>query len=180
MASKEALETVARIRKKHRKKSLSIRIQESELYDWKPGVRMTLLIIALGQRAEKEDYSNTWVQEDCPWTAEEMVGWCDFAQWRIAQRVGKSEDQVNEDIQQFERDGIFEIEEWTDTNNANHNRYRVVEAMIDDNQRPDHKRTTKRPSRYKVKRGPNKGSFSRANQPGRSEKQRQIMEEDGE
>jgi len=156
------------LKKKFGKKSLPIRVQESSLYDWKPGVRMTLLVIALGQRSEKENYSTTWVQEDCPWSAEEMVGWCDMAQWRIAQRVGKSESQVHRDIMQFEEGGVIEIERWTDSNNVKHDRYRIVEAVVDKHQRPEHKATTERPNRYKNSR-PKKGWFSSKNQPQRVE-----------
>ena len=175
MASKEALGKVARIRKKHGKKSLPIRVQECELYDWDTTARLTLLVIALGQRGEKHE--GKWVQEDCPWTAEEMVGWCDMAQWRIALRVGKDEDRIQKVIKKLEADGVIVIEEWTDSNNAKHNRYQVVEDMINDSQRPKQERGVKRPSRYKTKRGPNKGSFSYANQPGKNREVREMDEE---
>jgi len=167
-------EQIKKLKRKHGKKSLPIRVMECELYDWKPGVRLTLLVLALGKRTDPE----AWIQEDCPWTAEEMVGWCDMAQWRLALRVGKSEDQIGEDVAQFVRDGVVEMDEWTDSNNAKHNRYRIVEAVIDENQRQEQKKTVERPSRYKVKRGPNKGSFSYANQPGKSRAVREMDEEE--
>jgi hypothetical protein len=151
-------------------KSLSILIQECELYDWDSTTRLTLLVLCLGTRnkAENTDGSKKWVQEDCPWDAEEMVGWCDFSQWRIALRVGKSEDRIQKVLSRLEKDGVITIERWTDSNNANHDRYQINEAVIRANQRPEQKRDVSRPSRYKVKRGANAGSFSSKNQPKKS------------
>ena len=147
-------------------KSLSVRIQECELFDWDTTARATLLVIGLGQRAPKDDYSTTWVQEDCPWTAEEMVGYCDFAEWRIAQRVGKTERQIGRVIKKLEKRGVIHVDRWVDSNGASHNRYKVVEAVINDNQRPEHKRHAERPKRNTGERKGNKGSFSTVNQPG--------------
>lgn len=160
---KEHKEQLARLKKKFGKKSLSIRVQECQLYDWDTSARMTLLVIALATRTNAE----AWVQEDCPYTAEQMVGWCDQAQWRIAQRVGKSENRIQKILAKFEEDGVLIIEQWRDSNNCPHNRYQIVEPVIDDNQRPEHSRFARRPSRFKVKRGANDGSFSTDNQPGK-------------
>jgi hypothetical protein len=168
MASKEALEKVARIRKKHGKKSLPIRIMESDLYDWNPTKRMLLLAIALGTRTEKEDYSTTFIQEDCPRSAKEMVGFCDMAQWRLAGRVGITEGYVSELLREFEKDGVVHIDRWTDNNGTHHDMYQIIEVVIDEHQRPEQKRGMQRPPRYKVKRTANKGSFSHANQPGKN------------
>lgn len=150
------------------KHSLPIRVQECELFDFDPTARMTLLVIALGQRSEKEDYSDTWVQEDCPWTAEEMVGWCDFSQWRIAQRVGGTEDNIGRVIRKLEKQkpNVLIVETWIDSNNARHNRYKIVEDVIDANQRPSHRKDTVRPPRYK-KKASTRGRFTSENQPNR-------------
>jgi hypothetical protein len=145
-------------------KSLRIKIQESDLYDWDTTARMTLLVIELGKRINED----AWVQEDCPWSAEEMIGWCDMAEWRLALRVGKSEDCIQKVIRRLEEDGVLIVERWTDSNGANHNRYQIVEAVVDEHQRLEQSRHVKRPSRYKVKREANKGSFSRQNQPGKN------------
>jgi hypothetical protein len=151
----------AKLIKQFGKKSLPIRIMESDLFDWNPSKRLTLLVIALGTRSNDE----AWVQEDCPWSAEDMVGWCDMSQWRISLRVGKSESQVHRDIIDFEKQGIIKVERWVDSNHANHDRYQINEAVIDEHQRPEQKPTVERPSRYKVKRHGNKGSFTARNQP---------------
>ncbi len=138
---------------------------ESDLYDWNPSARMTLLVLALGTRREKEDYSDTFVQEDCPATAEELVGWCDMAQWRIALRVGKSDDQVGRDIKMFEQDGVITVRRWDDSNGAHHDMYMVNIAVVMEHERPAQKKNVKRPSRYKKPRKANKGSFSSTHQP---------------
>jgi hypothetical protein len=154
-----------------KEKSLPILIQESQLYDWDSTARMTLLVLALGTRSNPE----AWIQEDCPWTSEEMVGWCDMAQWRIALRVGKSENRIQKVLGMLEKDGVIVIERWTDSNMADHDRYQIVEHVVRENQRPEQRRGVERPDRYKVKRGANRGSFSHANQPG---KNRQVREDD--
>jgi len=79
-------EQAAKLKKKFGKKSLSIRIQESDLYEYNPAANMLLMVICLGQRRVKRKLRRHWVQEDCPKTAEELVGWCDMAQWRLALR----------------------------------------------------------------------------------------------
>jgi hypothetical protein len=160
-------EQAAKLKKKFGKKSLSIRIQESDLYEYNPAANMLLMVICLGQRREKENYDDTWVQEDCPKTAEELVGWCDMAQWRLALRSKMSESQVWRYLHTFEDDGVIEIQGWTDSNNMEHRMYRIVEAVVDEHQRPEQSEHVKRPSRYKTKRGANRGSFSAANQPKR-------------
>jgi hypothetical protein len=180
MASKEALDKVARVRKKHGMKSLRIAILESDLWDWNPTKRLLLLVLQLGTRTEKEDYSKTFVQEDCPKTAEELVGWCDMAQWRLALRVGCTEKYIQELLIEFEKEGVINIDRWDDNNGVHHDMYRIVEDVVRDRQRPEQKKGVERPPRYKVKRGANKGSFSTANQPGRTANQRAIVKEDDE
>lgn len=179
-------ERIARLKKQagisnQRPKSLSIKVQEMERYDWNPAMRYLLLILVLGTRRSKENYSDTWVQDGCPWTAEEMVGWCDFSQWRLAGRVGLTTDHVNRMLSQLEEDGLIEKEMWEDeVAHSKHCRYRVIETTVEANQRPEWSPTMKRGSRYKVKRGANKGSFTKANQPTISDTLKAIREEDGE
>jgi hypothetical protein len=157
-------------------KHLLLAIQEMEKYDWNPSMRLLLLIIAMGQRVDPK----AWIQEDCPRTAEEMVGWCDFAQWRLAQRVGVTEKHIQKMLQRLKGDGFLHIKVWKDSNNAMHGMYQIIEASVMAAQRPTNKANTKRGPRYSEKREGNKGSFSKINQPGRSAKQQAIMEEDGE
>jgi len=176
MASKEAREKAARIRKKHAK-SLPILIMESDLWDWNPTKRMLLLVIALGTRKAKEDYSDTFIQEDCPKTVEEMVGFCDMAQWRLAARVGITEGYTSELLNEFEAEGVLHIDRWDDNNGTHHNMYQIIEAVVREHQRPEQKRGMKRPSRYKMERKGNKGSFSCANQPRKNKKVREMDDE---
>jgi hypothetical protein len=143
-----------------KEKSLPILIMESELCEWDVTARMTLLVLALGARSKPD----AWLQPDCPWTGEEMLGWCDMAQWRLAQRVGTTEDNMQRVLTKLEKKGYIEIETWQDSNKAKHNRYRIVVEMVKDNQRPSHKRDTKRPSRYSEK-APSRGRFTSENQP---------------
>lgn len=153
-----------------KKKSLPMLVQESQLYDHNPGRRMTLLVLALGTRntAVNADGTAKWVQEDCPWTIEEMVGWCDFAQWRITIRVGKSESQIQRDIQQFEKDGVITVRRWTDSSHNNHDMYQLNIPMLMENQRPEQTKNVERPKRYKNP-NPNRGHFSKTNQPKQAE-----------
>lgn len=161
-----------------KQKSVSIKVQEMEYADWNPTARMTLLVIALGQRVNEDAY----VPEECPLQMPEILGWCDFAEWRIAQRAGASEDGVQKIIQRFEDDGVLEIKRWWDNNNTAHNLYRIIESKLDELQRKEHKRGAERPPRYKKSRKgmKNKGSFTTANQPSRTVIQRGIMAEDDE
>ena len=159
------------------KKSLPILIMESDLWDWNPTKRMLLLVIALGTRKEKVNYSDTFIQEDCPRNAEEMVGWCDMAQWRLAGRVGTTEGYVSQLLNEFETEGVLHIDRWDDDNHTRHSMYQIIEAVVREHQRPEQKIGMQRPPRYKVKRGPNKGSFSHANQPG---KNKEVREHDDE
>lgn len=163
-------ELLKKLKKKFGKKSLAIRLQESDLYEYNPAANMLLMVICLGQRREKENYDDTWVQEDCPKTAEELVGWCDMAQWRLALRSKMSESQVHKYLKRFEDDGVIEIDGWTSpTTGMEHRMYRIVEAVVDEHQRPEQSRAVKRPSRYTVKNS-KRGWFSKKNQPDRNEK----------
>lgn len=165
--SKEAVAKAKQIRKQLAKKdmSISIKIAESDLYDWNPSARYVLDTIARLQINDEESY----YPEDAPDEFRNTrIGWCWMSQWRIALRVGKSEVQVQRDIQMFEEHGVIEIRSWEDSNHADHNEYRVNEKVVEAHQRPSQTKDVARPSRYKKKRGANKGSFSMTNQPGKN------------
>ena len=147
--TKEQQEKFAKLNKQYHKKNktLKIKIQEMEYCDWNPTARMLLLVIASGHRTNEE----AWVQPDSPLSAEEMIGWCDMAQWRLAQRVGTTESSIQKYIKNFEDDGAIEVQRWEDSNHVHHDMYRVSEKFVDAHQRPDHKKDTKRPPRYQKK-----------------------------
>jgi len=144
--------------------SLMKMLMESDLCDYKPGRFAALLVLAHGLRVEKEDYSNTWIQEECPYTVEEMVGWCDFAQWHLALRAKKSESQIQKDIKQFKKDGVIEIRHWEDSNGAGHNAYKFNVDVVKDHKRPAQKPDVERPGRY-GKKSSSRGRFTSENQP---------------
>jgi len=161
-------EQLARMRKAQAKKdmSISIQVQESDLYDHNPTARFLLLVIALGQRVNEDAY----VPEDMPDEyRNDMLGWCDMAQWRLMLRTGlATEDQVQKYIKRFEEDGVILTRQWTDSNKAKHNMYKIVESKVKAHQRPSQSPKVERPSRYKKKRKANSGSFTKANQPKRA------------
>ena len=135
---------------------------ESDLYDWNPGARMLLLVLALGTRTSLEAH----FPEDCPFTKEECIGWCDQAQWRLMLRVGKSECQIHKDILMFEKGGVIEIRRWRDSNKCNHDMYKINVDVVNQHQRPKQKPDVERPPRYKTKNS-NRGRFTSENQPNR-------------
>jgi hypothetical protein len=172
-------------KKKHptkKAKSLTIKLQEISAYEYNPSMRYLLMIIHLGTRREKDNYDNTWAPTG--WTAEEMVGWCDFAQWKIAGRLGLTTDHTGRMLRQAEEDGWVDIEQWRDPDTRKwHARYRLIPEMVEANQRPEWSPKMKRGDRYAEgsrKGKTNAGSFSKSNQPKISDKQRAIREEDGE
>ena len=83
---------LARLKKSVAKKenSLVIQIMESDLYDRNPGRRFLLVAIAYSQRTNEKAYA----PPDCPYK-DDMLGWCDMSQWKLALRVGKSDSQIN-------------------------------------------------------------------------------------
>jgi len=81
-----------------------------------------------------------------------------------------TEDYVQQLVTGFEAEGVLLIERWEDENGTHHDMYQIVEAVVRNRQRPSQNKDVERPSRYKEKRKANKGSFSRANQPGKTEK----------
>jgi hypothetical protein len=159
--SKEKVQRILKARAK-KDNSLIIKIQESDLYDWDTTARLTLLVIAFGQRTNEDAY----VPEDMPDVLKaDILGWCDMAQWRIALRVGKSEVQIQRIIQRMEKQNVIEVRTWEDDNHASHNLYRIIEKTVNARQRPAQKPDVERGKRYKKPRGANKGSFSATNQP---------------
>jgi hypothetical protein len=142
----EARARANEIRKAQQKKqdSLIIKIQDSDLYDWSPSARLLLLVIAFARRTNEK----AWVPPDMPEEFKtDMLGWCDMAQWRLAQRSGMSESNAHR---------------WL--NNNEHGQYQVIESAIDEHQRPQHSATAERPPRYK-KKSPSRGKFTSENQP---------------
>lgn len=154
-------EKLARLKKSVAKKenSLVIQIMESDWYDKNPGARFLLVAIAYSQRTNEDAY----VPPDCPYK-DDMLGWCDMSQFKLALRVGKSESQVHKDIKMFRKDGVVQGRAWTDENGTHHLMYRIVPEMIAERQRPSQKRGVVRPPRYKSK-NPKRGWFSNENQP---------------
>ena len=146
---------------KKKRRSLPILIMESDLFEWQSGVQMTLMVIALGQRTNPD----ARVPEDMPDTYKnDILGWCDFSQHRIALRAKKSESQVHKDIMMFEQQGIIKVRRWMDSNNTPHDMYQVNIDVIKSRQRPSQKRGVERPPCYREK-SPNRGRFTSSNQP---------------
>lgn len=157
--SSKALEKVKQLRKKHSREILSefIRIQTSDLYDYNPGVRATLSTIAFLQVNDE----NAPVPEESPYKGD-YVGWCYASQGYLAYRVGKSESQIQRDIQTFVNDDVILIREWHDTKGYHHLEYHVREEVVTAHQREI---GDPRPKRNKRVYTTNKGSFSSTNQP---------------
>jgi len=157
-------------------KSVARKIAESSLYDWCPTARFLLTQIAILAMDEDSEYP-----EDAPDNYQaDKEGWCWMSQFKLGLRVGCDERTIRRWIARFREDGVILYRTWKDDNHTPHAEYKVVESVVDAFQRPSQKVDVKRPPRYSEKRGANKGSFSTANQPGRSAKQRGIMEEDDE
>ena len=149
-----------------KRKSVPILIMESDLYDKKPAMQMTLMVIALAARSSDPDKKHV-VPEDMPQEyKDDIAGWCDMAQWRIALRAKKSRSQVQRDLETMHNDGVIEVRTWEDSNNARHNMYKVNVEVLRERQR---KQTpnVERPSRYKDK-APTRGRFTSKNQPKKS------------
>jgi hypothetical protein len=166
--SESSKEQAARLRKQRAKKesSLSIKIMESNLYDWNPTARFLLLVIAQTQVTNEDAY----FPEDCPDEYKnDRLGWCWMSQWRLALRVGISEPQVRRWIKRFEDDDVIQVRVWKDDNKADHNLSRVNESVVEAHQRPSQTKDVERSSRYKKKRGANRGSFTSTNQPRRTD-----------
>jgi hypothetical protein len=149
-------------------KSLDIKIMESDLYDWNSLARFLLCIIARSQRTNK----NAFIPPDMPqWMQDDIIGWNDSAQWRIALRAGNDPEYAEEVLLKLEEDEAIEVRTWRDSTGTLHNQYRVNEALVMARQRPSQTKDVERSPRRKVKRTGNKGSFSSTNQPKREKKE---------
>jgi len=156
-----AWEKAKRFKKQLAKKTMSvpIKIMESDLYDWNPTARSVLICIAYSQRTNEDAY----FPEDCPYEKDDMLGWCDMSQWRIALRVGISQSQVSKYINRFEEDQVLDVRRWEDSNKAKHDMYRIVESTVDAHQRPEQSETVERPPRSNrdYKAYENRGAFKK-------------------
>jgi hypothetical protein len=166
LSKKELIDKVREARAE-KEMSVPIMLMESDLYDWNPGARVVLLVIALARRRKELEEGK---YPDMPAVyRNDMIGWCNLAQWRIALRAGKSESQVQRDIKMFIKDGVIEPRRWEDDNGTKHAMYKINEDVVKDHQRPAQKKNVERPSRYKEPHKPrqHKGLFSAQNQPPR-------------
>ena len=159
-------------------KSLARKICESSLYDGQPVARFLLNQLAVLAMDEDSTYPDESPYKD------DKEGWCWMAQWKMSLRLGTDDEgrTMRRWIERFQEDGVIQYRDWYDENGTPHAEYKVVESVVDAFQRPAGKEAAiaARPKRYSVARTANKGSFSTANQPGRTAKRRAIMEEDGE
>ena len=160
-------------------KTLARKITDSTLYDHQPTARFLLVQLAVLAMKEDSDYP-----EDSPFQ-DDKVGWCWMSQEGLSLKIGteSSGRTVRNWITRFIQDEVIIPREWRDDNGTPHAEYKVVESVVDAHQRPPKKKDAiaARGSRCKEgSRKANKGSFTTANQPGRSAQQRAIMEEDDE
>jgi hypothetical protein len=156
--------------------SVTRKIMESRLYDWNPTARLLLTQIAvLAMKSEDDTYP-----DDAPDDFQaDKIGWCWMSQFKLGLRVGCDEQTIGRWIDRFREDGVILKREWRDDNMTRHSEYKIVESILDANQRPSQKRETcDRPPRYKSRPKSTqprtaKGTFANA-------KQRGVMEEDDE
>ena len=177
----EAAEAKAkpRIVKSADEKSLARKITDSTLYDHQPAARFLLVQLAVLAMKEESDYP-----EDSPFQ-DDKVGWCWMSQEGLSLKIGTDSGgrTVRNWITRFIKDEVIIPRKWRDDNGTPHSEYKVVESVVDANQRPPKKKDAiaVRGSRNKEgSRKANKGSFTTANQPGRGAQQGAIMEEDDE
>ncbi len=125
-------------------KSLARKIAESSLYDWNASARFLLTQIAVLSMDEDSTYP-----DDAPEAFKaDKEGWCWMSQGKLAIRIGKSLSTVHKLIAQFKKDGVILHREWRDENKTLHGEYKIVEAVIDANQRPSQRADVERPPRY--------------------------------
>ena len=161
-------------------RSLARKITDSSLYDGKPVARFLLVQLAVLAMKEDSEYP-----ADAPANFKaDKEGWCWMGQQALSLKLGTDSDgrTVRNWIARFVEDGVILPRDWKDDNGTPHAEYKVLEEVVDAFQRPTKKKDAleARPKRYNEPRKPNAGSFSTANQPGRTAKQRAIMEEDDE
>ncbi len=156
--TKEKLEQLARIRKSQNRVVMSefIRIGMSDLYDYDPGVRATLREIAFLQVNDEA----ASVPADSPFK-DDYTGWCYASQGYLAERVGKSESQVQRDIKKFELDGVIAVRSWRDGKGYEHNEYHVIESVVQDHQRKDDEPRKPKKTKRDYLNYENKGAFKK-------------------
>lgn len=161
-------------------RTLARKITDSSLYDGKPVARFLLVQLAVLAMKEDSEYPDEAPEK----FKADKVGWCWMGQQGLSLKLGTDSDgrTVRNWIAQFRQDDMIAYREWKDENGTPHSEYKVLEEVVDAFQRPAKKKDAlaARPKRYKEPRKPNAGSFSTANQPGRTAKRRAIMEEDDE
>ncbi|MGA8215491.1 MAG: hypothetical protein WB799_17975 [Candidatus Sulfotelmatobacter sp.] len=144
---------VKEIRKAHpelfqEERSLARKIAESSLYDWNASARFLLTQIAVLSMDEDSTYP-----DDAPEAFKaDKEGWCWMSQGRLAIRIGKSLSTVEKLIAQFRKDGVIQYRDWRDDNKTLHAEYKIVESVIDAQQRPSQRADVERPPRYEKSR----------------------------
>ena len=108
---------------------------------------MLLLVLALGTRTNEDAY----VPEDSQYK-DDMLGWCDMSQWKLALRVGKSESQVQRDIKMFRKDGVCLGADGRTTTKPTHLMYKIVVDVVKKHSVLLKKKDVERPGRYKTKK----------------------------
>jgi hypothetical protein len=143
-------------------KPWDVLVQESSLYDLKPTMRSVLMLLARarvqgdGPNARPNHPSRKALPQG------EYENWCWLNQETIAARVGCVDRYVRDCIERFVADDVVEVREWRDDFGHPHLEYKVNILTVKLHER---KKGEPRAKRYSVKRKPNTGSFSTANQP---------------
>ncbi len=126
-------------------KSLAWKITDSSLYDWNPTARFLLTQLAVLSMDEDSNYP-----EDAPDNFKaDKKGWCWMTQAKLALKVGVHDSTIYRWIKRFREDGVIKYRDWRDDNTTMHAEYKVVESVIDANQRPSQRADVERPPRYK-------------------------------
>ena len=127
-------------------KSLAWKITDSSLYDWNPTARFLLTQLAVlsserGQQLIRKTRRTT--------SKPTKKGWCWMTQAKLALKVGVHDSTIYRWIKRFREDGVIKYRDWRDDNTTMHAEYKVVESVIDANQRPSQRADVERPPRYK-------------------------------
>jgi hypothetical protein len=137
----------------------AIAVGDSDLYDYEVTRRAVLREIAFMEQQDEDKKT----PEDSPF-AGDYVGWCWASQRFLANRAGTTDDYVHECVKLFEKDGVIEVREWTDTMGYPHTEYRIIREKVDAHKRPDGfmKIERKKPRQGGSKKA-NAGSFKAGN-----------------
>jgi hypothetical protein len=155
-------------------RSMSRKLAESSLYDFKPTARALLREIAW--MALSGDEFDTFPKDMPQAFKDDRKGWTWMSQWKLGLRVGISESQTHRWIKQFEKDGVITIRYWNADNKSLHAQYKINEEVVDTFQRPSQIQNVERPKRAKrdYKSYKNKGQFKKG-----SDQRRANMEKFG-